>query len=652
MLSETRHAFLPLALVSLCILWPWSVHLQAATISVDADSVLSPVNHLIFGNAQPFGHGDALLQPGTTSFEPQALDYALALRPTVLRFPGGIHADEYYWEDGIGPLHLRPVPRPGQYEPFGFAYGVDEHMALCELVGAEAFLTVNYGTGILDGCLSTSAPLSQRIDRAADWVEYCNSPNDGSNPNGGVEWAALRAQNGHPEPYEVKFWEIGNEICGGQQTGHTDVETYAQDLIAFSRAMKAVDPDILIGAVGSIAPHWRTFWNHSTLEWNATLLQIAGEAMDFLVVHCHYPGITTIDGIDLYRAGMAGADQALIDLQEIRNIIDQEASPDIAIVPGENGFTAGVEEHWELCASLLAGLHLADLLMMLLEHSSALNIPFACGWTLHSQTFGGDIAHRWSPERRFATPEYYAQRMFREHFGDLLVYNSVECGTFSTEEVVKVTAQPDVPALSVSASLDSSGTKLYLMVVNRLIEEDVAASIQITEFEPQSQAHLWTLNGADITANNESQPDAVKIAAAMLPGVSDSFEVTFPAHSLTAMELRRSAGDPSNATPGNSEDPSDLMPSSHKLWQNFPNPFNSSTILRYRLPREVFARLQIYNSLGQLVRTVVAEQQPPGEYQVSWDGRDLSGQEVASGVYFCLLQADDFHQTCKLTVLR
>lgn len=831
MIRTNRAASFLLLLLLLLLVFPSIAQLLAATICIDVDEVLDPVNPLVFGNAQPFGHGDFVLQSDSWAFDPQALELFSALSPPVLRFPGGDHADEYFWEDGIGPHHLRPQPRPGQLESFDFHYGIDEHMALCERLGAQAFITVNYASGIESDSLSFSAPLSQRASRAADWVEYCNAPNDGSNPNGGIDWAARRAENGHPQPYDVTCWEIGNEIYSGTRPyqANVDVQTYAQDVIAFSQAMKAVDPGIKIGAVGVVKPHWRSA--------DATLLQIAHQDIDFLVVHIHYPGSWELpeSAEAIYWAGLAGANQALVDLVGLRELIDQEAYSSIGIVPGENGFFAGLE-NFHLNASLLAGLHLADLLMMFLEQSSALTIPFACGWKLHGYGYGSDIGYQWWPEQRTPRPEYYAQRVFREHFGDLLVANSVDCGTFSTVEVAAVEAMPDVPELSVCTSIDSERTKLYVMVINKQLEGDVQATIQVEGFEPQPEASIWTLNGPSITAHNEEDPGTVSIVPSTLSLVSKSFAYTFPAHSLTVLELDKSTEDilpptildvtvteiaghsarimwqtdkPADSrveygpapggyqfttadstlteehgmllesllsetqyyfrvvscdhngnavsseeerfrtldvTPpqiaqlevaaitettaiiswmtdeladsrveyhraeqptlalymgtdfaqahhvplsglqaateysfqvssvdlaGNTSEPQggsfttasprsgttddhsrDSMPLSYRLWQNFPNPFNASTNIRYHLPLETTVSVRIYNSLGQLVRALVEDDQPAGEYQVSWDARDDGGGEVASGVYFCCFQARDFREMCKMTLLR
>ncbi|GEM_PF-2749823 len=77
-----------------------------------------------------------------------------------------------------------------------------------------------------------------------------------------------------------------------------------------------------------------------------------------------------------------------------------------------------------------------------------------------------------------------------------------------------------------------------------------------------------------------------------------------------------------------------LFPTAFQLEQNYPNPFNPSTAISYQLPAVSRVRLEIYNLLGQKVRTLVDQQQPGGRYTVEWNGRDENGSEVSSGVYF------------------
>ncbi|MBC7187919.1 MAG: T9SS type A sorting domain-containing protein [Calditrichaeota bacterium] len=83
----------------------------------------------------------------------------------------------------------------------------------------------------------------------------------------------------------------------------------------------------------------------------------------------------------------------------------------------------------------------------------------------------------------------------------------------------------------------------------------------------------------------------------------------------------------------------ELLPSVYDLWHNYPNPFNPTTTIVYALPRSSRVTLEVYNLLGQCVRTLVDETEPPGVHRVLWDGRDANGQQVSSGCYFYRLVA-------------
>lgn len=93
-------------------------------------------------------------------------------------------------------------------------------------------------------------------------------------------------------------------------------------------------------------------------------------------------------------------------------------------------------------------------------------------------------------------------------------------------------------------------------------------------------------------------------------------------------------------------------PGEFSLYDNYPNPFNPETKISYSLARPCRVRLEIFNLLGQKIRTLVDQQQAAGVRQVVWDGRNQSGEEVASGVYFYRLEADDFSQTKKMILVR
>ena len=100
------------------------------------------------------------------------------------------------------------------------------------------------------------------------------------------------------------------------------------------------------------------------------------------------------------------------------------------------------------------------------------------------------------------------------------------------------------------------------------------------------------------------------------------------------------------------EDDFSQMPVGFKLEQNYPNPFNPSTTIRYHLPKTTEVVLKIYNIFGQEVRTLVNERQAAGVNSVIWDGKDQSGKEVSSGIYFYGLQTGESILSRKMSFVR
>lgn len=98
--------------------------------------------------------------------------------------------------------------------------------------------------------------------------------------------------------------------------------------------------------------------------------------------------------------------------------------------------------------------------------------------------------------------------------------------------------------------------------------------------------------------------------------------------------------------------PRDDVPTSFALEQNFPNPFNPQTTIRYSIGQTTQVRLDIYNVLGQVVQTLVEQVQAPGERSVTWDGRNKSGVHLSSGVYFFKIEAGSFIETKKMVLLK
>jgi alpha-N-arabinofuranosidase len=206
--------------------------------------------------------------------------------PTMIRL-GGNFVSGYEWRDGIGD----PDRRPSRWD---YAWrmvetndvGTDEFMALVEIVGAEPYNTVNAGFG--------------DAYSAAQWVEYCND--DASTPMG-----RLRAQNGHPEPYNITWWNIGNEMYGRWQLGTMRLEHFTIKHNLFAEAMKKVDPTIKIVAVGATPAEMGTTGSALFLtgeriaeyggpaDWNFAMLSNCAENLDALAEHLYPRGNQAFD---------------------------------------------------------------------------------------------------------------------------------------------------------------------------------------------------------------------------------------------------------------------------------------------------------------------------------------------------------------------
>jgi len=176
--------------------------------------------------------------PHIHGYRKSAIDYLKALGVPVLRWPGGCFADDYHWHDGIGPRKQRPKRvniNWGNYTEDN-SFGTNEFIGLCRLIGAEPYLAGNVGSGL---------PAELR-----DWMEYCNYPS-------GSTLSGERAANGSPEPFQVKYWGVGNESwgCGGNMRPDYYGGLYRQ-FATFLHEMGGTKPFLIASGPSGDDVHW------------------------------------------------------------------------------------------------------------------------------------------------------------------------------------------------------------------------------------------------------------------------------------------------------------------------------------------------------------------------------------------------------------
>jgi alpha-L-arabinofuranosidase len=215
------------------------------------------------GSLEITGTGSGSFHVGTVSLMPadnvdgfrsDTLALLRRLHSGFWRFPGGNFTADFNWYDSVGDRDKRPPVFDHAWNAVqSNDVGLDEFMTLCRLLGAAPYITVNAGFG--------------DAHSAAQEVEYMNG--SAHTPLG-----AERARNGHPRPYDVRFWNIGNEPYGTWELGRTDLGYYVLKHNEFARAMRRVDPSIVLLASGAMA-------DEMTIEGIANSMHLKDDQVPF-----------------------------------------------------------------------------------------------------------------------------------------------------------------------------------------------------------------------------------------------------------------------------------------------------------------------------------------------------------------------------------
>jgi len=188
------------------------------------------------------------------------------LDATVYRWPGGNFVSGYDWRDGIGDRDRRPPRKNPAWTGVEYNdFGTDEFLDFCREIAADPVIAANTGFG--------------DHYSAAQWVEYCNA----STHTIGGSW---RKQNGHKEPYGVKYWCVGNEMWGNWQLGYMHLDQYVLKHNRTAEAMLEVDDSLVLIGSGDIRSRSQSLSDPSKERgWSEGLLQECADKMDLISEH-------------------------------------------------------------------------------------------------------------------------------------------------------------------------------------------------------------------------------------------------------------------------------------------------------------------------------------------------------------------------------
>jgi alpha-N-arabinofuranosidase len=523
------------------------IELEAAPAPAFVHLTVDPTQPLRSVDARWFGVNTAIWD---SSFDtPETITLLQEMGTRVLRAPGGSLSDEYHWSTDT---NLTNTWR------WAASFGMFTHVATN--IGAQAFITVNYGTG---------SP-----NEAAAWVAYANgSPSDatplGTDARGNDwrtigYWASIRAAvpSAHDDgknflrlsraaPLGFQYWEIGNECYGSWETDSNtsphDPYTYATRARDYLEQMKSVDPTIKVGIVG--APGEDAYSNgyraHPALNsrtgqthdgWLPVLLSTLkqlGVTPDFLVHH-RYPEYTDQNnptGSDNDAALLQDSTQWAIDARELRQeVSDYFGSPGarIEFVCTENNSDAGAQG--KQSTSLVNGLYYADSLAQLMQTE----FNAFLWWDLRNGTdttgsFDSSL-YGWRP------------------YGDLGMINGLDTRhpTFYAAKLMQSFALPggqvvraasDYALLSVYASEQASGA-LNVLVLNKDPSSSFNGQLALTGFVPGSGGLIRSYGiPQDEAARTNAPALAQDVATNTFAGAAANFAYSFPPLSITLLTL-------------------------------------------------------------------------------------------------------------------
>jgi alpha-L-arabinofuranosidase len=493
---------------------PILINGQTAKIKIDIDRTIGKIDPKIYGvfmepinfNGKRMGLPDSvtfstlygtLYDPNSpladeNGFRKDYIEAMKELKITNMRWPGGNFLMAYDWKDGIGPKDQRP-------KRINLAWGgletnqvgTDEWFALNKAIGSQNVLCVNLGTApILDACY---------------WLEYCNYKK-------GTYYSNLRAKNGHPEPYQVKLVDLGNEVDGYPwELGHKSIEEYERLGREAAKALKSVDNSIQLVASGSSYYESTGKW----VEWNRRVLESFGDLIDYLSIHRYW------ERSNNYYEYMG---QSAIDFEEKIKIAANTIENVRAMKGLKNEIHISVDEWGIMSRNTLSVLPVAQSFNSFIRHADVVKMT---DFTMLTSLLSND-----KEKGTYKSPLFYVFKSFSNNCLGNSVDTYVECDTFNTS------LYKGISYLDVTTVYSKETNTLFINVVNRHKDKAITTDIISTsgDFTGKAEATFVAGNSLDDEFSFDKQNQYVPVSKEIK---TDKNKITysFPPHSYTQIKV-------------------------------------------------------------------------------------------------------------------
>ncbi len=460
----------------------WECH----TVSLPVNNDYSNVSLQIIG----IGKGElkidqvSLMQQSSIDnggFRKTLTQAAAELYPTTLRWPGGSFSEHYHFEDGLGSQTQRKgIQRWDDFDPLSF--GTDEYIAFCRKVGAEPIIVLPIGYHNYDGYSPDRKGKEDWLQRTLDWIEYCNGDTS-------TVWGRKRAENGHTSPYNVKYWEIDNEVW------KMDPNLYAELTRIFSIEIKKRYPDTKIIGCGCGR------LGKEGVGLDSIMIHTVAEYIDYISPH-YYQTIN--------KYGNDGVEEYGRYLDKLSKWITQSKNSNMKIYLSE----------WNLEGTdMRTGLFTGGFLNRL-ESTPSVEMAASALYLRHISAPAWDNAFiNFDNDSWFPAPNYVVFKLWREYFLPL-----------------RVAIEGDTKELNVIATRSEDGTRTCLKIVN---PSDKPYTFSVKNGASLGNPFLKEIVAENLTSRNDMQHrEIIKATNGKTETLGNDIMITVQAYSASILSFR------------------------------------------------------------------------------------------------------------------
>lgn len=490
---------------------------QTARVKIDLDRVTGRVDRRIFGGfiehlgrciyGGIYDEGSPLSDE--RGFRTDVLSALRPLRMPLLRWPGGNFVSGYTWTDGIGAVDARPRRLElAWHDVESNRFGTDEYIAYCRELDTEPYICVNMGSGTME--------------EARSWVEYCNGTED-------TYWANLRRANGHPEPYNVRYWALGNEMYGNWQIGALSADDYVKKAIEFAKVMTWTDPTIELVSCGL----------NGSSAWDQTVLEGLAKFVRYHSIHI-YTGSNDFDE-NVYQPHIAEWELDILRAEIERVRKQQDIAHEIGVAYDEWNvwYRARQPDQLEERYDLSDALAVAAYLNIFVRQSDAVTIANL------AQMVNVIAPIFTSPEGLFLQSIYHPLALLAEHTQDLALDTWVDGPTITLPDPPPGQEKPSRAAkygpfdvLDVVATRDEARETLVVSLVNRSESEPLDVVLELSAGEATGEVCRYEVNGDDVHGVNDfSDPHNVDVTETVEQQSGRTVRIQLPPHSHTVLRM-------------------------------------------------------------------------------------------------------------------